>query len=265
MSSAGFNMIVLELGDAIAWRSHPELAVRNAWSLTRLRSEQMRLRDLGIELIPKFNFSSSHDIWLGVYGRQVATERYYQVCRDLITEAIEILDAPAYLHLGMDEEGIEHQHAYNYISSRHFELFWHDLTLLCEHVHAHGVRPWIFSDALWKDREAFGHNISKHVLQSNWYYGVNFDESEQDGTVRNHATAVQAYRDLVALGYDQVPCYSNWQHRSNMRRSVEFARKVIPTEKLKGYLHNGCYPMTPEYESLHEEAIATTQALGLNG
>src|SRR5687767_8618183 len=37
MKSAGFNMVVIDLGDGVKYKSHPEIAVKNAWSRKKLR------------------------------------------------------------------------------------------------------------------------------------------------------------------------------------------------------------------------------------
>src|ERR1019366_4725867 len=77
MADSGLNMVVLDLGDGVKYESHPEIAVRGAWSMSQLRRELAKLRQLGIEPIPKLNFSTTHDTWLGPYSRCVSTETYY--------------------------------------------------------------------------------------------------------------------------------------------------------------------------------------------
>lgn len=52
MVSAGINMVVLDLGDAVKYESHPEIAVEGAWTVDRMKQEITRLRELGIEPIP---------------------------------------------------------------------------------------------------------------------------------------------------------------------------------------------------------------------
>ncbi len=61
MSQAGVTMVVIDLGDGVQYTSHPEIAVRHAWSTGQLQQELRILRDLGIEPIPKLNFSAAHD------------------------------------------------------------------------------------------------------------------------------------------------------------------------------------------------------------
>jgi len=57
MRRGGLNSFVIDLGDAVAYRSHPEIAVKNAWSPRKLR-EKPALPRPGLEPIPKLNFST---------------------------------------------------------------------------------------------------------------------------------------------------------------------------------------------------------------
>ena len=85
-AAAGVNMIVLDLGDGVRYQSHPEIAVEGAWTPQQLRDEIKICRGMGLEVIPKLNFATTHDAWLGPYARMVSTPTYYSVCRDLINE-----------------------------------------------------------------------------------------------------------------------------------------------------------------------------------
>src|SRR5690625_4966415 len=49
MAEEGMNMVVITLGDGVKYESHPEIAVRDAWSVKRLREELKKIRKLGIE------------------------------------------------------------------------------------------------------------------------------------------------------------------------------------------------------------------------
>jgi len=46
MADEGLNMVVIDLGDGIKYKSHPEIAVNNAWSTTRLRNEFRKCRKM---------------------------------------------------------------------------------------------------------------------------------------------------------------------------------------------------------------------------
>ncbi len=141
MAEVGFNMVVLDLGDGVKYQSHPEIAVENAWTPTKLRDELARLRKMGLEPIPKMNFSTCHDQWLGEYARMVSSKTYYKVCTDLIAEAIELFDKPPFFHLGMDEEEIQHQRDFRHVVLRQHGLWWDDLQFLRQQVEERGRGP----------------------------------------------------------------------------------------------------------------------------
>ena len=101
---AGGNMILLDVGEGVVLPSVPELAVKGAWTPERVAAERERLAAMGIELIPKLNFSTTHDAWLGEYSRMVSTSTYYRVCEAAIRDVVEIFGHPRFVHLGYDEE-----------------------------------------------------------------------------------------------------------------------------------------------------------------
>ncbi|MBQ2821920.1 MAG: hypothetical protein IJF17_10110 [Thermoguttaceae bacterium] len=228
MAEAKLNMVLIDLGEGIQYQSHPELAIEGSWSIEKLRKELTRLRGMGLEPIPKLNFSACHDTWLGEYSRMVSTQKYYSVCEDLIKEVCEIFDHPRFFHLGYDEETAGHQATYDYVVIRQGELWWHDFLFFVKTVDNQNVRPWIWSDFCWKHKEEFMKRMPKHVLQSNWYYGEGFEPDK--------SVYVQTYLDLDKAGFDQVPTGSNWANDVNFGRTVEFCKKNISKEHLCGFL-----------------------------
>jgi hypothetical protein len=245
MAEEGMNMVVIDLGDAVRYDSHPEIAVRNAWSPARLREELQRLRGLGLEPIPKLNFSAGHDTWLGEYSRMVSTKAYYDVCSDLIAEVYVLFNKPRFFHLGMDEETAGHQSHYNYVVVRQKDLWWGDLYFLIGEVEKHDCRPWIWSDYLWRHPEKFFKMMPESVVQSNWYYGENFDLNKMDDTRRRY---VQAYTDLNAHGYDQIPTGSyHTDNDKSFARTVRFCKENIDNESLLGFLQTFWKPTIEEY------------------
>jgi len=244
--SAGMNMVVIDLGDGVKYESHPEIAVKDAWTVDQLKQELKRLRKMGLEPIPKLNFSTCHDTWLGSYSRCVSTDRYYAVCRELIAEVIELFDKPRFFHLGMDEETCEHQRRYNYVVVRQHDLWWHDLYFLFEEVQKGGARPWIWSDYLWKNPDIFFNKMPRSILQSNWYYDKAFGE---------HINPVKAYLDLEAHGYDQIPTGSNWTAPENFPNTVAFCEQHIAPERLLGFLQTTWKPTLEDCREHHLQAI----------
>lgn len=246
MSDAGLNMVILDLGDGVKYESHPEIAVEDAWSTARLKRELELLRDAGLEPIPKLNFATTHDTWLGEYARCVSTPRYYEVCSDLIEEVIELFGTPRFFHLGMDEETAEHQRYCAYAVMRQHELWWHDLHYLCDRVRKEKVRPWVWSDHVWRHRDAYLEQMPKDVLQSNWYYGDAFSPDDP---------GVEAYHVLDSSGFEQVPTGSNHSNDTNFGQTVEYCQQTVAPERLAGFLQTVWRPTIEQYADRHREAI----------
>lgn len=246
-ASAGANTIVVDLGDGVRYSSHPEIAVQGAWEPVRLKSELAKMRRMGLEPLPKLNFSACHDTWLGPYARMVSTSAYYQVCSDLIAEVCDLFDGPRLFHLGMDEETAEHQRFYNYVVIRQGSLWWDDLFFYLDHVQRSGARGWVWSDYVWHHPDDFYRLMPKSVLQSNWYYDVDFS---------HEAAMARAYQELDAHGYEQVPTGSNWTHAENMRLTVEHCQRTLAPERLAGFLMTIWKPTLEECRGRHEEGIA---------
>ena len=246
MVAAGMNMVVLDLGDGVRYASHPEIAVRGAWTPLRLRRELARLRQMGLEPIPKLNFSAGHDTWLGRYSRCVSTDVYYAVCRDLIEEVTGLFDRPRFFHLGMDEETAHHQQYYQYIVVRQGDLWWKDFYFLQQQVERHNVRAWIWSDYLWAHRAEFLRKMPRSVMQSNWYYDALFQKTSR---------YVAAYHDLEEHGYDQIPTGSNWSTDASFPNTVQYCRSNIAPERLFGFLQAPWLPTIRAYRQKHRQAI----------
>lgn len=245
MALKGLNMIIIDLGDAIRYDSHPEIAVKNAWTTTRLVDELNKIRKMGLEPIPKLNFSAGHDAWLGEYSRMVSTPKYYLVCSDLIKEVCDLFGKPRYFHLGMDEENASHQSHYMYIVVRQGETWWNDFTYLVENVEKNNSRAWIWSDhMLWNYPEQFFKKMPKSVIQSNWYYGEEFELHNTDGNINKY---VKAYLDLEKGGYDQIPTGSfHADNEKSMINTVDFCRRNINNQRLFGFLQTFWKPTIEE-------------------
>ena len=257
LAKAGCNQIIIDLAEIVVYPSHPELAVKGSWSVEKLRAEIARLRGMGFEVIPKMNFSACHDTWLKEYHRMVSTRKYYQVCEDLIKDAVEIFDHPRLFHLGYDEETAAHQAKHLFAVCRQGDLWWHDFLFLVNEVEKRGVRSWIWSDYCWNHKEEFLRRMPKSVLQSNWYYGAEFDVSKLPEKRRPY---VQTYVDLAEAGFDQVPTGANWSCDTNFADTVKFCRKVCKPENLKGFMMASWQRTIPEEHQKGLEAIDQLEA-----
>lgn len=234
----GINALLIDVGDGIAYKSHPEIAVEGAWTPEYMREEVKRLKKKGFAVYPKLNFSAAHDAWLGIYGRMLSTQDYYDVVRDLIHEVIDIFDTPELFHLGMNEEGEASQKLLDYACYRQYELFWHDMNFMFDCVREKGVRPWIWADAAWNDFEEFEKNVAKDVLVSPWYYNHMF--SDPAAPLINkplHVAQRESYKRLTEAGYDILPAGSNHIHNTyNLDHQIRFTRENAVAERSKGLL-----------------------------
>ena len=239
------NTVLIDLGGFPVYPSHPELAMKGSKSPDWILAEVRRLRKLGLEPVPKLNFSTAHDAWLGEYGRMVTTRQYYKVCRDIIRDVSEMFDHPRYFHIGYDEETAAHQRGFQCV--RTDEVWWHDFLWFVKTVEDAGMRTWMWSDYGWK-HDDFVEKCPKSVLHSNWYYDE-WMEGFDLATIKPDARSrplLELFLKLDKAGFDQVPCASNW--RSSMRdrenasndecmaKLVKFCRANIAPERLKGFL-----------------------------
>ena len=251
LKAAGVNQIVIDLGEAVVYPSHPELAVKGSWSPGKLRGELRRLRGMGLEPIPKLNFSTTHDAWLKEYNRMISTPEYYRVVKDLIRDVYEIFESPRFFHLGLDEEKSSfHVKGLPIMIVRQGELWWHDLLFYVHEVESHGMRAWVWSDYLrYHEPAEFLRRMPKSVVQSPWWYIGTFDP------VKNLPT--KAMIRLAELGYDVVPCSSNcYGHPDAMKHLVEFSRKTFDRRHLLGFQMAPWLEMNKVFENRWGESAA---------
>lgn len=242
LKDAGVNTLVIDLGDAVQYKSHPEIAVEGAFTVEELTAELDRLNDMGFEVIPKLNFSTTHDYWLGKYARMVSTPEYYKVCSDLIDEACKLFDA-RFLHIGFDEEGYEMQATYNYVVIRQHELWWHDLYYFVECVERNGAKACMWSDYARHRPDEFVEKCPKSVVQCNWYYFTEFgDDVDEMRKIR-----IAPFHIFEKEGYYQFPCGSSCYYEDCFPNLVEYCSKNIPAEHLVGFLQTCWDYPTPEY------------------
>ena len=248
VAAKGMNMLVIDIGEGLVFPSHPELAIRGSWTPDRLRAEITRLNALGLEVIPKLNFSTTHNGWLKQYRHQLYTPKYYQVCEDLIRDVCEIFNHPRLFHIGCDEESALHQdqsRRSSFILVRRGEFWWHDFFHLIATCEKNGTRPWAWPDFAWDNPEYYD-RCPKSVLQCTWYY----DEEHGGFDLATNRTGdlkrLMEFVELEKRGFDQTPCGTNWvgwvrkAHKVDaddvIGKLVRFARENIAPERLKGFM-----------------------------
>jgi hypothetical protein len=244
MGSVGANMVVIDIGEGLVYPSHPELAVKGSWTPEKMRAELKRLRSLGVEPIPKLNFSACHDQWLKDYSFMLSTDEYYRVVADLIKDVAEIFDHPRFFHLGWDEEKEKTQRKTPYMVIRQGDLWWHDMIYTAKEVERHGARGWIWSDKEWKSKDEFMAKCPRSIVQSHWYYSNGFGpEWEKRNDKKMNAArwaepyTLCAFKELDEGGFDQIACGSNIYSNTNFPNVVEHCLKNVSKERLLGFLN----------------------------
>lgn len=250
MRAVGMNMLIIDIAEGMEYPSHPELAVKGSWTPERMKRELTRLRGMGIEPVPKLNFSTCHDIWLKEYSRMVSTPTYYKVVSELIRDTCEIFGHPRFFHIGMDEETYRVQRAFDYVICRQADFWYEDLDFYRREVEKNGARAMMWSDQAWSE-PPFVKKVSKGIVQNNWYYWNDVpkieaqsllprpaDEKKTDDAMHewSHVQQLRAFRELNAAGFDQMPCATNWNNRENIGQVVDYAIRHIAPEHLLGFL-----------------------------
>ncbi len=254
---AGNNTLVIDLGDGVVYDSHPELALPDSWSKAEFVAELEKLRKMGFKLIPKLNFSTTHDTWMKQYSMMVSSDIYYKVCSDLIDEVCEMFH-PEYFHIGMDEEDYEMQKDYDYITIRNGDLWWHDLKFLAGEVEKHGARAIMWSDYARHRCDEFIEKCPRSIVQAVWYYHDRFyGELEEMYECR-----VRPFERLATAGFDIFAAGSTCVTPENLPMLVEYCKKTIPDEQLIGFCQTVWESVTYQYEAkLVEGNEAVKQAI----
>jgi len=256
LKKAGVNTLIIDLGEAMFFESHPELAVSGSWSHDRMRAEVERLKALGFEVVPKLNFSAAHDAWLKEYSRMLSTSIYYQVCSDVIKEVCDVFK-PKYFHIGMDEETAAHQVNYDFVAVRQFDLWWKDFYYLVNCVEREGARAWIWSDYIWNHTDEFLRKMPKSVVQSNWYYSDLFTRDVCDDK-RWHR--LECFEILGENGYDQVPAGSVFQKYENFDLLTNFCLDHISPDSLMGFMQTSWERVEGPWMHLQKDVVDTVAA-----
>lgn len=252
MAAHHVNAIVLEIAEGLQYPSHPELAAKGAWTPERLAHEAESLRQMGITVIPKLNFSATHDVWLGEYAKMLSTQTYYDVCRDLIDDICNILH-PQYFHLGMDEECYENQRDFEYVVIRQRKQWWKDLRFLVDCVEKNGARAMMWSDYAREHTEEVIENCPKSVIQCVWYYFSKFyGELSYAEEIR-----VRPLKALSEAGFDLFPGGSLEYEEGNFHALAAYCKKEVAHDRILGFLQTTWEPVIPEWTEMLQKSAET--------
>jgi len=144
MAGAEMNLLVIDIADGVKYRSHPELERPYSVPMGHLKRLVRRARRLGIEVVPKLNFSQSgrhhHNEWFRPHNRLFDDEQYWKLAFELIDELIEVCEPERFFHIGMDED-----------HDRSLRQFAEAVRVLAEGIKARGLRA-----VMWKDAPVIG-------------------------------------------------------------------------------------------------------------
>ena len=232
----GINTVLIDVGDAIQYDSHPEISAPDAWSKEFMRQKLQEIRDLGMEPLPKLNFSAAHDAWLKIYGRMISTPVYYQVCADLIKEVCELFDNPRLFHLGLDEEMEYYQKDYDMTVIRQGKLWEHDVLFLCEECRKNGARPWIWGSFGAKYHTEFiANELPKDVLMSGGWYSNLLPPEKRTSRPQDYLgpDALELYNDS---GFETVVMVSTWGFKASTLQIMRFTKDRMDQDRILGFL-----------------------------
>ncbi len=259
LREAGNNTLMIDLGDGVIYDTHPEIALKDAWTKKELEDEIKRLRDMGFKLIPKLNFSATHDFWMGDYAKTVGSKIYYDVCRDLIDEVCDMF-LPEYFHIGFDEEDYEMQKDYDYVTVRQGDAWWNDLKFFAGEVEKHGARAIMWSDYARHHCEEFIEKCPKSIVQAVWYYHNKFYGELEE----LYACRVKPFKALADAGFDIFPSGSNCVTAENLPNLVKYCKEIIPENQLIGFCQTVWEAVIPKYEDrLREGNEAVKEAVAV--
>ncbi len=241
------DTVVIALGEGVVYDSHPELAVEGSWSKETLKAELAKLKSMGIRAIPYENFAPNHNAWLKDYTYMVGTQKYMDICADIVKDVIDMFDTPDMFHLGFGTEG------YNVKYFNTFRMPPHPITIVCrpyilaqlantlfDICREKGVRPWMWADT--RTVEAFGGEesfckfIPKDVLLSAQYYGNPISIVLKDGKpfIKSTNAEMEHFKKLSDLGYTQIPAVTRRIHPGAPRNVMLYT--AMQCKNIEGYV-----------------------------
>ena len=250
LKAAGCNSVMLDLGDAIQYKSHPEIACEGALTVEKAMEKFEEIKAMGMDIIPKLNFSSSHDHWMKDYSRMLSTPIYYQVVKDLIDEVCDMLH-PKYFHVGMDEETYGNQDGYNYVVIRQNDLWWHDFYYVVDCVEKNGARAIMWADRAREDADEIIAKCPRSVVMGAWYYFDQFQEPfDELCWVR-----VRPFTQLAEAGFDILACGSVEYFDDNLEKLTDYCKRKIVPERLLGFAQTTWTATMPEWREKLDKGV----------
>lgn len=240
----GTNTILIFVGDAYCYESHPEIVCQNAWTKEELGDAIKHVKALGMDAVPMLNFSAVGNAWMGKYRKMMGSEVYLKVCDDLICELFEVFDKPELFHIGMSCEAPELQSRFKNCVSRSAHLLSKHIAHHLDTVRKLGARPWMYSDLYLVSPEAFKATVGKDVLLSQGFIGghkkiVNGISPQPE---------IRATIELPELGYDYIPQFCNFHSIPTDTSMCNLVINHIKPDKVKGIVQLSVYQCNDEHD-----------------
>jgi len=178
MAEVGMNTLIIDCADGVKYKSHPELKRHYTVPMRQLKKVADAAHEVGIDVVPKLNFSKSHrnhhDKWLGPHcleHRWPSQAEYYDIAEELMAELVAICKPKRFFHIGMDED-----------HSRSVPQFVDAIKKLRRRVKKFGLRTVIWSDSAHNNIRSMAQVhaekciaaeelIPKDIVQMPWQYG----------------------------------------------------------------------------------------------
>lgn len=284
------DTIFLDCGEAIRFKTYPEFAVEGSWEPEEVTREVRRVREMGVQIMPKLNFSAAHDPWAQEYGRsKISTPEYYTMCRKVIQELYDIFDSPEYIHLGLDEESPDVATPENHF--RAGEALLKDYAYLVDCVRETGATPCMWNSPFLYDKKAYDYFGRDVIIYSEMYYTYKKEDwtsiENQMDIVKNYyrdafprrdfykdyvanygdvpiqyieqdpvvSRTIRKREEYVAHGYQVVVATSNIFIRNNDWATVEYYHDSDIEHGIAGYIACPWRPTNKEYEEAILEEI----------
>ena len=239
----GVNTILVFVGDAYCYESHPEISCENAWTKEELKSAVKHIKELGMMAVPMLNFSAASNVWMGKYRLNMGSDAYLRVCDDLTKELYGVFDAPEFFHIGMNCEAASIQNKFKNSITRSADLLAKHTLHHLDTVRSLGAKPWMFSDLYLLSPDIFKATIEKDVLLSQGFIG-----SLKKIIGRPTQPETLAMLELVELGYDYVPTFCNFHSVPQDTVMGDFVINHLGAKRIKGILQLSVFQCNDEHD-----------------
>jgi hypothetical protein len=174
-AESGFNMLVIDVKDAVRYKSLPKLRKRYTVPMRELKALTALAKSLGLEVVPKLNFSKSpvhrHSHWLWPEQSPPDSEKMWNEALKAIDEVVAVM-RPHFLHVGMDEDDTrspdEYRRALHFL---HKQLKKRKLRMMIWADCGHRWRP----AERWKVAPAIK-TLPRDVILMPWNYELALDD-----------------------------------------------------------------------------------------